>query len=266
MSTTAPAAAPGALAGRAFAYWLTAYRRTWRGTMVSGFLAPALYLATLGFGLGSLVDRGGAGAIQGVAYAAFVAPGVFAATAMQTAVNESSYPVMAAIQWQRQYHAMLAGPLGVVDVLLGHLAFVLLRTAIVSVAFLVVGVALGAFTSWWLLLALPAAALLAAAHAAPVMALAARMRTDDGFALIFRFGVVPMFLFSGTFFPVTLLPAVVRPIAWATPLWHGTSLIRDLALSRAGLAPSLAHVAYLLVWVVLGVGLARRSYTARLVE
>ena len=251
---------PGTLALRALGYWLSFYRRTWRSSMVSGFLSPLLYLGSLGFGLGTLVHRG----VEGVPYVWFVAPGVLTANAMQTAVSESTYPVMAAIKWQRQYHAMLAGPLGVLDILLGHLLYILLRTGLVTLAFLLVGLALGAFPSGWVLLAFPVAVLCGAAHAAPVMAFSAAQENDGGFALLFRFGLIPMFLFAGTFFPITQLPLVVRVLARLTPLWHATELARDLALSRVGLVTAAGHIAYLLLWLAVGVWLAVRSYTRRL--
>jgi lipooligosaccharide transport system permease protein len=255
---------PGAFGGRALEYWLTSYRRTWRGSVVSGFLSPLLYLGSLGFGLGSLVDRGGQ-ALAGVPYALFVAPGVLAANAMQTAVGDCTYPVTGAIKWQRQYHAMLATPLGVLDVFAGHLGFVLVRLWIVSTAFVAVGATLGAFRSWWVLAALPVAVLCGLAHATPVMAFSASQEGDAGFALLFRFGLVPMFLFAGTFFPVDQLPVGLRPLAWATPLWHATQACRDLVLGRPEPVPLLGHVGYLLAWSVAGAAVGVWVYRRRLV-
>ena len=256
---------PGGLWYRAFLFWLASYRRTWRGSMVTGFLAPLLYLGSLGFGLGTLVDRGTAPGVDGVPYAVFVAPGVLAATAMQTAVGESTYPVMGAVKWQRQYLAMLAAPLGVVDVLIGHVAFVVLRVALVSAAFAVVGGLLGAFASPWVVLAVPVAVICGVAHAAPIMAYAVRQDNDGGFNLLYRFGVIPMFLFAGTFFPVDQLPGAIRPLAWAAPLWHATEVCRDLSLGRAELVPSLGHVIYLSLWIAVGLWLAGRAFRKRLV-
>lgn len=253
---------PGALWPRAFEYWLRVYRATWRGSVVSGFLAPLLYLGSLGFGLGSLVQQG----VDGVPYVLFVAPGVLAANAMQTAVGEATYPVMGAIKWQRQYHAMLASPLGVVDLMLGHLAYIVLRAALVTVAFVLVGVLLEAFTSWWVLAAVPVAVLCAAAHAAAVMAYSARQEDDGGFNLLYRFGLIPMFLFAGTFFPVSQLPVLIRGLAWSTPLWHATSLCRDLALGRAALLPTAGHLSYLLLWLGVGTWLAAVSLRRRLIQ
>jgi lipooligosaccharide transport system permease protein len=249
----------------ALEFWLRAYRRSWRGSLFSGFLAPLLYLGSLGYGLGSLVDDG-TGVGGGLAYVAFVAPGVLAASAMQTAVGESTYPVMGAVKWQRQYLAMLATPLTVVDVLLGHLAYLVFRVALVTVSFVLVGALLGAFTSPWVAVAGLVAVLGGVVHALPVMAYAVRSESDGGFTMIFRFGVVPMFLFAGTFFPVDQLPAVLRPVAWVTPLWHATDLCRGLSLGTAQWGSALLHLGYLTAWLVAGAWLAVRSYTRRLAD
>jgi len=257
---------PGALAWRSLEYWLTVYRRTWRGSVVSGFASPLLYLGALGFGLGTLVDRSGPGQVAGVAYAVYVAPGVLAANAMQTAVGETTYPVMSAIKWHRQYFAMLATPLGVLDILFGQLAFVVFRVFGVSAAFVAVGALLGAFTSPWAALAVGVATLCGAAHAAPVMAFSARLESDQGFTMLFRFGLIPMFLFAGTFFPIDQLPAVLQPVAWATPLWHATTLCRDLSLGTLSVPADLGHLAYLLLWFGVGTWLAARSFDRRLVR
>lgn len=249
---------------RSFAYWLTSYRRVWHGSLISGFLSPIFFLAAMGFGLGSLVDAGDSG-LGTADYVTFIAPGILAAQAMQTAVFESTYPVLAAVKWQRQYHAMLAAPLGIVDVLAGHLVFVLMRVAITSVTFLSVAFLLGAVESPSALLGLPVAALCGMAYAAPVFAYAARQETDSGFAMLFRFAILPMFLFSGTFFPVDQLPGWLEPVAWSTPLWHAVDLCRSLALGSATATAALGHVAYLLVWVGFGSWLAVRSFRWRLV-
>jgi len=275
IATTAPTAefarlgarpGPGAFWRRCTQYWLTSYRRTWRGTIVSGFLAPLLYLGAMGFGLGSLIKTGGTSSVEGVPYIVFVAPGVLAATAMQTAVGESTYPVMGAVKWQRQYHAMLASPLGVHDIVLGHLVYILMRAAIATGFFLAVGTMLGAFTSPWAVLGVPVAVLCAAAFAAPVMAFAARQKNDGAFNLVFRFGVVPMFLFAGTFFPISQLPTWLQPVAWVTPLWHATNLCRDLALGRVNPLQAAGSLLYLCAWVAAGLWLAFRSYRSRLVN
>ncbi len=185
---------------------------------------------------------------------------------MQTAVGESTYPVMGAVKWQRQYHAMLAAPLGVHDLVLGHLVYILMRAAIATGFFVVIGAVLGAFTSPWAVLDVPVAVLCAAAFAAPVMAFSARQENDGAFNLVFRFGVIPMFLFAGTFFPITQLPGWLQPVAWATPLWHATELCRDLALQQVNPLLAAGSLLYLGLWVAGGLWLAFRSYRARLVS
>jgi lipooligosaccharide transport system permease protein len=247
---------------RSFEYWAYSYRRVWRGSVVTSIVGPILYLTALGVGLGKLVNRGPG---VGVPYLDFVAPGILAATAMQLATFESSYPVMAAIRWTRQFHAMLATPLRPRDLLIGHQLYVAARLAIVSGIYLVILSAFGALHSPWAILAWPAAVLVGLAHSAPVSAFSAWLQREEGFNGLFRFVVMPMFLFSGTFFPVTRLPVVVREIAYATPLWNGVDLMRHLTLGTASLWPSLAHVAYLALWVVAGLTLAARNYRRRLI-
>lgn len=251
---------------RALSYWLMNYRRVWRGTLVSGLLSPLFFLAAMGFGLGALVDDGVAGGIAGTtSYLAFVAPGILAAQAMQTAVGESTFPVMGAIKWQRQYHAMLSAPLGVADLVTGHLIFVAMRIAITTTAFLAVSLVLGAIdVSWGALLTLPIGVLTGLAFATPVFAFAARQDNDAGFNVLFRFIVMPMFLFSGTFFPVEQLPAVLEWVAMATPLWHAVELCRGLSLQTLELAAGAGHVAYLLAWIGVGYWLALRNFRRRL--
>ena len=252
---------PGAWAW--FLNRLVAYRHFWRTALISSVLEPVLFLLAMGLALGVLVDRG-PGLPGGVSYLAFLAPGLLAAGAMQNAAGESTYAVMGAIKWDRTYEAALATPVRVGDLVTGHLLYVSFRVASSAAVFLAVLVIFGAAQSPLVLLALPAALLTGLAFAAPITAVSARLTNDAGFAAIQRFLIVPMFLFSGTFFPVTQLPQVLQVSAYATPLWHGVSLSRGLALGSLGAGAALGHVAYLLLWVVAGVWLARRSYRRRL--
>jgi lipooligosaccharide transport system permease protein len=247
---------------RSFEYWAYSYRRVWRGSVVTSIVGPILYLTAMGVGLGKLVNRGPG---VGVPYLDFVAPGILAATAMQMATFESSYPVMAAIRWTRQFHAMLATPLRTRDLLFGHQLYVAARLAVVSAIYLSVIAAFGAIHSAWAILALPAAMLVGLAHSAPVSAFSAWLQREEGFNGLFRFVIMPLFLFSGTFFPVTRLPHGAREIAYVTPLWNGVDLMRHLTLGTASLWPSLGHAAYLSLWVAVGLMLASRTYRRRLV-
>ncbi len=276
---TAPAVTAGSQAGaasgaavagrwgmavRAFRFWLVNYRRTWRGTIYSSVLNPILYLGAMGLGLGELVDRHASASLGGVSYLAFLAPGLLAAQAMQTAVGESTYPVLASVKWLKTYQAAAATPLRPSDLFAGHLLFTTMRLAMNCAIFLAVMAAFGAVRSPWVLAALPVAVLTGVAFAAPIEAFAVTREKDQSFALLFRFGMIPMFLFSGTFFPVTQLPAWIRPVAYVTPLWHGVALCRELSLGTAGLPSALGHVAYLLAVALAGVAVGARTYRRRL--
>ena len=248
----------------AFEYWLMVYRRTWRGSMFTSFLSPLMFLAAMGVGLGHLINNG-TGEIDGVRYAVFLAPGLLAAAVMQTCMGEATWPVMGAIKWDKTYLGMLATPLTVRDVMLGHQLYITMRAAIVAVAFTIVTALFGlVHSAGGAVLAIPAATLTGTAFAAPVAAFAATQARETNFILLYRFGLIPMFLFSGTFFPVSQLPAALRPIAWITPLWHGVSLCRDLALGRGDALMMLGHAAYLLAITSVGVVLALRAYRRRL--
>jgi lipooligosaccharide transport system permease protein len=249
---------------RAYEYWVRSYRRVWRGSVASSLLNPVLYLAAFGIGLGKIVNRGGHP--LGVPYLDYVAPGMLAAVCMQIAAFESSYPVMAGIRWTRQFHAQLATPLRIRDVVLGHTFFVFSRLAVVSGIYLAVIGAFGAVHSPMAIAGWPVAILIGAAFSTPVTALAAWLERDEGFNALFRFGVMPLFLFSGTFFPIGRLPHGFRELAYATPLWHGVDLLRHLTLGTATLWPALGHAAYLAAWAVVGLALAYRTFAKRLVQ
>jgi lipooligosaccharide transport system permease protein len=249
---------------RPLEFFLTQYRRVWRGSAVSSVVTPVVYLLALGVGLGVFVDRS-AELSDGISYLEFVAPGLMAATAMQIGTFESSWPVMSAIKWDRQYHAMLATPLRVRDVMLGHQVYFALRLLLTATVYLVVITAFGAVSSPLGLLAIPVTVLVGLSFTGPIAAWAARTESDASFVALFRFVILPMFLFSGTFFPISSLPKVLEVVAWFTPLWHGVTLCRDLTLGQVS-PDDLLHVGYLLAFVTAGLVLARISYRRRLVE
>ena len=249
---------------RSFAYWAYQYKRTWRSSLTSSFLNPILFLAAMGVGLGSLVDKHGVSALGGVSYLVFLAPGLLAAEAMQTASGESTYPVFGSVKWRGTYKAAAASPLRPADILHGHLLFTAMRLAMNAAVFLIVMAAFGAVESPWVVLTIPAAVLTGLAFATPIEAFAITRQSANGFAMLFRFGMIPLFLFSGTFFPVSQLPAWIRPVAYVTPLWHGVDLCRSLALGNATVTGTLVHVGYLVAVAVGGLFLARRCYRKRL--
>ena len=249
---------------REFRYWLTNYRRTWRGSIYTSFLSPVLYLGAMGLGLGKLVDAHGTARLGGVGYLAFLAPGLLAAAAMQSGIEESTYPVLGSVKWRRTYYAAAASPLRPADIFHGHLLFTAMRLAMNSAVFLAVMAAFGAVTSPWVLAALPVAVLTGLAFAAPIEAWAITVVKDTSFALVFRFGLIPLFLFSGTFFPVTQLPAWIRPLAYITPLWNGVALCRSLSLGTATLGGALVHVGYLAALAAVSIVVGNRTYRRRL--
>jgi lipooligosaccharide transport system permease protein len=259
-----PPASGWSFALREFRFWLTNYRRTWRGSIYSSVLHPVLYLSAMGLGLGTLVDAHGTARLGGVSYLTFLAPGLLAATAMETAIAESTYPVLASVKWLKTYQAASASPLRPADIYRGHLLFITMRLAMSCSIFIAVMAAFGAVRSAWVLAALPVGMLTGLAFAAPIEAWAITVAKDTSFAMIFRFGMIPLFLFSGTFFPVSQLPVWVRPVAYATPLWHGVALCRSLSLGTADLSGALAHLGYLLVLAAIGVAAGTLTYRRRL--
>ncbi len=262
-------AAPGRPAVWPFAvrqlrFWLTDYRRTWRGSVVSTVLNPLLYLGAMGLGLGSLVDKHGTAHLGGVSYLVFLAPGLLAASAMGTAVGESTYPVYGSVKWSKTYQAAVSSPLRPADLFHGHLLFVALKLTMTSSVFLAVAAAFGALTSPMAIAALPVAVLTGLAFTAPIEAWTVTRSRDTSLAVVYRFGVIPLFLFSGTFFPVTQLPAWIRPVAYLTPLWHGVALCRALCLGTATLPGALLHTGYLAAVLAAGIWAGHRSYARRL--
>lgn len=257
--------APGAV--RILEYHLFRYRRAWRGSVFSTFLIPVLFLASIGVGLGGLVDANGAGtATMGAAYLVFLAPGILVSSAMQSAAFESTYPVMAGIMWDRTYLAALAAPLRTADIVLGNLLFVAVRLTVSGAVFIAVAVAFGAVPPLAGLAMLPVSVLTGVGFSALIQAFSATQRGDQGFTLLFRFVITPLFLFSGTFFPVGQLPEAIRWLPWLSPLWHGIDLARSIALGTLEPALALVHLAVLVGMVAAGIPLGILLFRRRMVR
>jgi lipooligosaccharide transport system permease protein len=232
---------------------LMVYRRIWLA-IAAGFLEPVFYLFAIGVGLGQLVGEIPAGG-QGIAYAAFVAPALLAASAMNGAVYESTN-LFFKLRYDNIYDAMLATPVGPADIALGELLFSQLRGLAYATGFLAVMGALGLIRSPWAILALPAAALVGFAFAGLGMAAATYMRTYLDFDYI-ELVVLPLFLFSATFFPLEVYPEAVRPLVLLSPLYHGVELLRSLILGTVG-PGLLLHVAVLVALAAAGMVVATR--------
>ena len=244
---------------------LIVYRRTWKGSVFMSFVSPILFLAAMGLGLGGLISRGPVRLVDGLSYLVFLAPGLLVATAMQSGYVETTYPIMARIQWERTYEGMLATPLRVYDVLAGEFSWLAFRLGLGSVAFFLIMLLFGTVHSALGLLAIVVAVLTGLAFAAPILAWTATRRTDQSFALIGRFLITPLFLLGGVFFPIHQLPQLVQGIAWLTPLAHGVALARSLSV---GVLPPSAgiHLLVLLAYVVAGIVAARITLQRRLVS
>jgi lipooligosaccharide transport system permease protein len=233
---------------------LLVYRRGWL-VIVSGFFEPLFYLMSIGLGLGALV---GGVAIDGreIPYTAFVAPALMASSAMNGAIYDSTFNVFFKLNYAKTYDAILSTPVGVGDVALGEIGWALIRGGIYAAAFLIVMLALGMVVSPWGVLALPAALLVGFAFAGAGMAATSFMRTWQDFDLI-QLVILPLFLFSATFYPITTYPEPIRTLVQLTPLYHGVDLIRGL--TTGNLAPGLLlHVAYLVAMGLLGLAITSR--------
>jgi len=242
------------------------YRRLWRGSVFSHFVAPTLYLAAMGVGLGGLID-GRNELSGGTTYAQFVAPGLLAATVMQSLVGESLWPVMGGIKWIRHFHAMAATSMTAADIFTGLLVWNALRVLVSSAIFLTVAFAFGALVSPWAVFAVPAVMLCGLAFAALVSAFTATQESDQRFVLVMRIGVLPLFMFSGTFFPLSELPAWLQGLAWLSPLWHGIELSRAATtgiVPPGGAAMLALHVLALTAFLVAGWLFGTRAFQHRL--
>ena len=244
------------------------YRRTFRASAFTSFLTPLLFLTAMGIGLGGYVDRSGGAALGGLTYLQFLAPGLLAATVMQSAAFEATFPIIGGLNWQRTFHAMYATPLSPRDIALGNLAWMAIRLAMIASVFTLILVVLGAAHSPLVVLGIPVAVLTGMAFAAPIAAFSATQRTPNRFNVIFRFGITPLFLFSGTFFPIESLPAALQPIAWVSPLWHGVDLTRGIVLGTIDQHPAvmLAHVVVLATIVTVFTWATVRMIERRLVR
>ena len=240
------------------------YRRIWRGSIFVSFLQPILFLAAMGLGLGSLVDRGDSSLLEGVTFLQFLAPGLLAATCMQTASFESAFPITGKMTWHRNYDAITATPMGIGDVILGELGWMAARLSMVASAFMIVLAGFHVPRSPLALLAIPAAVLTGLAFSAPIMAFAATRKSGANFNGLFRFVITPLFLFSGVFFPISRLPLRLRMIAWLTPLFHGVELVRGLTLDRLQSPGWIVHVAYLVAMMLVGTLLSMRTFRRKL--
>lgn len=265
-----PTRSTGRVVNAVHAAWLRVegqwmwYRRYWTANLYSSGLQPLLFLAAMGLGFGSQVEPGAL--TEGVAYLHYVAPTMLVAGSMMIGVFESTWPVASGFLWQRQYVAVVATPITAGQVLGGQLMWLALRLLLLALVYGLIALVMGAWISVGALLVLLVGVLTGLACGAPVMALAATVRQPgNAFNALLRFGILPMMLFSGTFFAIELIPMPFRVLAWISPLWHGNELARAAALGGGEILVLAGHAAYLIALLIGGGLLARSRFYRRLV-
>ncbi|MEX0795525.1 MAG: ABC transporter permease [Acidimicrobiia bacterium] len=246
---------------------LLGYKRTWRGTAISSFVNPFLFLTAMGLGLGSLVDSGDGD--LSISYLTFVATGLMAASAMQNGASDGAFPVMAGIKWRKSFEGAIATPISPADIVVGRFLWSIVRLTFVLVVFGMIATLLGAMEFGSAMKAVPPAVLTGLAFSTSVTAFTITREDDTSLSTMFRFGIIPLFLFSGTFFPISQLPDYLQPIAYVTPLFHGVELVRKVALPGVDSTvvtsiPVWVHIAYLVVLTAVSLYLASRWLDKRL--
>ena len=251
------------------AFWhATVFRRLWVSNVLASVIQPLLYLLGLGVGVGSLVDRTSRSTdvLGGVSYVAYISPALMVTTAMALAATESLWPIMGGFIWKRSYYGISATPLGPADIVGGHALWMAMRCVVASSAVAVVLVFFPEARDWGLIAGVPVAALTGAAFAMPLMAFSATRKTDQGFAAMNRFVIIPLFLFGGAFYPITQLPGWTQTVVKILPLWHGVELARGFTVGHIGVSTSVEHAAVLLSWIVGGSVLSYAFIRRRLYE
>jgi lipooligosaccharide transport system permease protein len=240
-----------------------AYQHHWVA-FVTGFFEPFFYLVGVGFGVGQFIDTVTYGDLQ-LGYASFLAPGLLAASTLNGALFDGFFSPFFRLNWQKTYDGIIATPVSISDIAVGEVLWALIRGTIYGAGFLIVMLLLGLVHSPWAVLALPAVMLSGGALSAGAMILTSITKQLSSLEKVMTLVVFPLFLFSGTFFPVALYPDYLRPIVQATPLYHSAALLRDLTTGQVGL-PTAGHVVYLAAMFVIASTVAIRLMRRRLIS
>jgi lipooligosaccharide transport system permease protein len=248
---------------RALWYHAAFWSRTWRGQVISSFLFPVLYLASMGLGVGHLVNTH-VHLVQGVRYLDFVAPALLAMTGMQIASNESMWPVLASFKWTRSYWTAVSAPLRPSDIVAGKLTWIAIHVAMVGLIYTAVLAAFGTLHTGFALLLPLAGVLTGLAYGAPMAAYTATQSTEKSFPVFYRLAIIPMFLFSGSFYPISQLPGWLRTVVQFVPLYHGVALCRTLSLGQGTAAATAYHAAVLVAIAAVGWRLCVYTFRRRL--
>lgn len=231
------------------------YRRLWL-IVFSGFFEPVFYLFSIGVGISALVGPVAGPDGELVEYTAFVAPALLAASAMNGAVFESTMNIFWKLKWAKVYDGMLSAPLNVWDIAIGEIAWSQIRGGLYAGAFLIVALVMGLLQSWWALLAMPAALLIGVAFGAVGFATTTYLKSWQDFDMV-NLVMMPLFLFSATFYPLDVYPPALQAIAQVSPLYHGVEIIRGLTLGVVD-SRMLGHIAFLVVMTAVGFAITAR--------
>jgi lipooligosaccharide transport system permease protein len=254
--------AQGSYAGRAHVLLersLLAFRNSAWLAVLSGFFEPVLYLLSFGFGLGHLIGKIPLQNGHIVSYAAYIAPGLLATSAMNGAIYDSTWNVFFKLKHDRIYQGMLQTSLGSLDVALGEIGWALLRGFAYALGFMCVVVPAGLITSWWAILAIPSAVLIAFGFASVGMAITSYFTTFQQMDLV-NIVILPMFLFSGSFYPLTVYPGYLQGVLKSLPLWQAIAMVRDFTLGMVSWG-ILWHVLYFAVMIGIGVTVTTKRLT-----
>ncbi|HET7082931.1 MAG TPA: ABC transporter permease [Candidatus Limnocylindria bacterium] len=268
-----PAPAPGPTSGlvasllrsrRLVQRNLLVYKRGWM-VIFSGFFEPLFYLLGIGYGLGTLVGDVALADGRSISYAAFVAPALLAQASMNGAIAESIFNVFFKLNFSKTYDAILATPLGIREIAVGEMLWSLFRGTLYVIAFVLVMIGMGLVISPYLFLVIPASILIGAAFSAACLATTAYLRTVQDFDLPMGLVVMPMFLFSGTFFPIDLYPQPIQLAMELTPLFHAVGLLRGLATGLLGWH-ELWDLAYIAAFGAIAMWIALNRLEQRLIK
>ena len=236
-----------------------AFRSSTWIVVATGFLEPVLYLVSFGFGVGKLIGKIEVAPGHFVSYAAFIAPALLATSAMNGAIYDATWNVFFKLRFDRVYQGMLATSLGPLDVALGEIGWALLRGALYAIAFMSILGGVGLITTPWALLAIPCAVLISFGFAAVGMAVTTYMKSFEQMNLI-NIVLLPMFLLSGSFYPLSIYPGWLQAFIKALPLWHGVALIRSVSLGIFNTRLTW-HIVYFVVMIALGLYFTTRRLT-----
>ncbi len=238
---------------------LIAFKSSTWIVVLTGFLEPLLFLFAFGFGIGELIGDVTPENGEAISYAMYITPGLLATSAMNGAIYDSTWNVFFKIKHGRLYQSMLATSLGPLDVALGEILWALLRGLIYALGFMAIVTPLGLVSSWWAIAAIPAVVLIAFAFSAVGMALTSYMNTFQQMDLI-NVVLLPMFLFSGSFYPIDVFPQWIQGVIQSLPLWHAIELVRALMLGTINIG-LINHIIYFLIMAILGIVITARRLT-----